>query len=128
MLKDIFELLNPGGVAIIAVPNPGGYLKDQGIVLLDLPPHHNTKWSRETFSYISSHFELEEILYVMEPIRYIHYQAYMAAIITSGAKRNSIKFLQRVAFKILGPFLYDIRRDQIQGQTHLVALRKPVNI
>lgn len=124
MLTAMTERLNPGGVLVIAVPNPGGYLKDQGLVLLDLPPHHSTKWNREAFTYISEQFGLTEVVYATEPLRYIHYQAYMAAIIDSGSRRRSVRFLQRLAFKVLGPFLFDIRRDRILGQTHLVALRK----
>ena len=126
MLSAMADRLNPGGVMVLAVPNPAGYLKDQGVVLLDLPPHHSTKWSRETFSYIASRFGLQEICYATEPLRYIHYQAYMAAIIASGARRRSVRFLQQLAFKVLGPFLYDMGRQHIVGQTHLVALKKPV--
>lgn len=125
MLAAMVDRLNPGGTLVIAVPNPAGYLKDQGIVLLDLPPHHSTKWSRKTFAYIGTRFGLQEVTYATEPLRYIHYQAYMAAIIASGARRRSVRFLQQLAFKVLGPFLFDIGRDRILGQTHLVALRKP---
>ena len=125
MLAAMVDRLNPGGTLVIAVPNPDGYLKDQGLVLLDLPPHHSTKWSRETFAYIGTRFGLQEVTYATEPLRYVHYQAYMAAIIASGTRRRSVRFLQQLAFKALGPFLFDTGRDRILGQTHLVALRKP---
>lgn len=126
ILRAIVDRLNPGGTLVLAVPNPDGYLKDQGVVLLDLPPHHNTKWSRTTFSYFASSCGLKEFIYAVEPVRYIHYQAYMAAIIASGARRPSVRLIQKIAFKIFGPFLYDLGRRHVLGQTHLVALQKPV--
>mgnify|MGYP006291053801 FL=1 len=73
MLTSILDRLNPGGVLVLAVPNPAGYLKNQGLVLLDLPPHHATKWSRETFSNLCARFGLQEVAYETEPLRYVHY-------------------------------------------------------
>lgn len=125
MLTTMVDRLNPGGLLVLAVPNPNGYLKDQGIVLLDLPPHHNTKWSRETFAYLCKRFSLKEVAYETEPVRYIHYQAYMSAIISSGVRRRLVRLMQQLAFKVLSPFLFDIGRRHVIGQTHLVALRKP---
>lgn len=127
MLTEIVDRLNPGGILVIAVPNPGGYLKNQGVVLLDLPPHHSTKWSRETFSYIEKRFGLHQVIYATEPLRYIHYQAYMTSIIKSGVKSRTVYAIQRLAFKVLSPFLYDIGKHNILGQTHLVALKKSIS-
>lgn len=73
ILSNIVERLEDNGFLLIAVPNPEGYLKDCGIVLLDLPPHHSLSISAKVFDYIGKTYNLEKIHYSIEPIRYVHY-------------------------------------------------------
>ena len=124
ILRAIERKLNLGGVLVIAVPNPDGYLKDMGVVLLDMPPHHNTGWKKEAFDYLVKMLGMEVMSYETEPLRYVHYQGFLSSIIAQGTKNRYLKKAQQVVAKIAGPFLFVSGGNQIIGQTHLVALRK----
>ena len=124
ILRAIERKLNPGGVLVIAVPNPDGYLKDMGVVLLDMPPHHNTGWGKGTFDYLANMLGMEVMSYDTEPLRYVHYQGFLSSMIAQGTKNRYLRKVQQVVARIVAPFLFVSVGNQIVGQTHLVALRK----
>jgi 2-polyprenyl-3-methyl-5-hydroxy-6-metoxy-1,4-benzoquinol methylase len=124
ILRAIESKLNPGGVLVIAVPNPYGYLKDMGVVLLDMPPHHNTSWKKETFDYLAKMLEMEVMSYETEPLRYVHYQGFLSSMIAQGTKNRYLRKAQQVVARIVAPFLFVSVGNQSVGQTHLVALKK----
>lgn len=134
-LSDIFEKLlarlNPDGRLIIAVPNPEGYLKEVDINLLDMPPHHNSSWPKETFEYVAGMHGLHIEGYFLEPIRYCHYVGLLGSIVQEvrntspkSLKGRMIDILQSVCLRIFAPFFYMQQRSHIVGQTHMVLLRK----
>ena len=124
IMKAIESKLNPEGVLIIAVPNPDGYLKDMGVVLLDLPPHHNTGWKKETFDYLANKLGMQILRYETEPLRYAHYQSLLSTLIQQSSKSFILKKVQQVLAKLLTPFLFTLGSNKSVGQTHLVALKK----
>lgn len=125
LLKALERKLNPGGVLVIAVPNPDGYMKDMGLVLLDMPPHHNSCWKKETFDYLAKMLELKIIKYEIEPLRYVHYQGLMSSMISQyGTKGRYLRKIQAIVTEIALPFLWMTLGNNIVGQTHLVALKK----
>jgi SAM-dependent methyltransferase len=125
ILRAIERKLNPGGVLVIAVPNPDGYLKDMGVVLLDMPPHHNSGWKKETFDYIAKMLGMEIMKYETEPLRYVHYQGYLSVMMGRyGSKRRYLRKIQALVTEIALPFLFMSGGNNIIGQTHLVALKK----
>ena len=126
ILKEVERKLNPGGILVIAVPNPDGYMRDMGVVLLDMPPHHNTVWGKGTFDYLAMMLGMEVMIYETEKIRFVHYQGLLSSLIELGTKNRYLKFAQKVAAKISAPFLFVSGGNQIVGQTHLVALRKAI--
>jgi len=128
---DIVNRLTPGGRLILAVPNPDGYLKDIDINLLDMPPHHNSSWSKKTFDYLASLHDLEMVGYYKEPLRYVHYLGYLGNIIAEhrkmmlpGLKKKAFSFIQSAFLNVFAPFAYIQHRESIVGQTHLVVLKK----
>lgn len=124
ILKSIESKLNPGGVLVIAVPNPEGYLKDMGVVLLDMPPHHNTGWKKETFDYLANMLGMEILRYETEPLRYVHYQAFLSSVIQQGSKNRLLKKVQQVLVRLFTPFLFVAGSHKLVGQTHMVAFKK----
>lgn len=126
LLKTIERILNPGGILVIAVPNPDGYLKDMGVVLLDMPPHHNTCWKKETFDSLSIMLNMEMMTYEIEPLKFVHYQGFLLSLIERGTNNRLLKCVQKIVAKISAPFLFVSHRNKIVGQTHLVALRKTI--
>ncbi|CAN1535012.1 SmtA SAM-dependent methyltransferases [Methylophilaceae bacterium] len=133
--KEIFEflttkLIRSGGHLIIAVPNPDGYLKEMGVNLLDMPPHHNSCWGLSTFEYLNSQFGLQLLDYQKEPIRYVHYLGLLNTIIGDQSKLTSrtlrVKLfnrLQLLLVNLFAPLTYMRDRNQMVGQTHLVVLK-----
>lgn len=77
-LEDVLLLLKPGGALILCVPNKESFLKYQ-YNLLDMPPHHMTKWSLETFKYLEKIFPLKLINASFEPLAEYHIEGYMKA-------------------------------------------------
>ena len=124
IMKAIESKLNPGGVLIIAVPNPDGYLKDMGVVLLDMPPHHNTGWKKETFDYLAQKLGMQILSYETEPLRYVHYQSLLSTLIQQGSKSFFLKKVQQVLARLFTPFLFTLGSHKLVGQTHLVSLKK----
>lgn len=131
MIKSLLNILTPNGVLIMAVPNPDGYLKEVDLNLLDMPPHHNSSWPKDTFDYIASKFNLKEVGYEREPLRYVHYTCYLGSLISSHKEisRNTVKSrllfkLQGLVVRFLAPLTYLTDRANIVGQTHLIAFRR----
>jgi len=77
-LKAIVKVLEPRGKLIICVPNKDSFLKHQ-YNLLDMPPHHMTRWNSFTFRYLEKLFplKLERICY--EPLAQYHIHGYVMA-------------------------------------------------
>jgi len=130
-VHDMVNSLLSGGYLILAVPNPDGYLKDIDINLLDMPPHHNSSWPKQTFDYLASLHGLEITGYYKEPLRYVHYLGYLGNIMAEhrkmmipGVKKKLFSFVQSVFINIFAPFTYIQHREGIIGQTHLVVLKK----
>ncbi len=124
LLKAIDKKLNPNGVLVIAVPNPDGYLKDLNLVLLDMPPHHNSGWRKETFEKLADMLGLKIVSYEVEPIRYVHYQTLLDSVIRQGTRNRYLRKLQILLAKIFAPFLYLSAGNRVIGQTHMVVMKK----
>jgi 2-polyprenyl-3-methyl-5-hydroxy-6-metoxy-1,4-benzoquinol methylase len=135
-ITNICKLLSPGGTLILAVPNPESYLREFEYILLDMPPHHLTKWSKRTFYYMASQFGLEIVGIVNEPLRYVHYQNYIHMLASQyqsgyggGTLSQKIKLrLRNILMPILGeiiiPCSYQYHKQALLGQTHLVEFKK----
>lgn len=132
--KEIFDrldsMLSDDGLLLIAVPNPEGYLKNIDIVLLDMPPHHNTVWSQDVFIYLAKNKVYETIYYNTEPLRYVHYLYYLLSLSQSFSRyrlrllNNVFKALSTLIIRLMAPFYFTSDRQTILGQTHLVLLKK----
>lgn len=124
-------LLRPGGLVVLAVPNPDGYLAQIETNLLDLPPHHNSSWSRAAFERLAISYGLEMIDYRQEPLRYVHYVGLLLNTVRSAADlmpgsiaaRLFVR-VQTLVVRMLAPLSYLRDRESVVGQTHFVAFRK----
>lgn len=128
-LDSVVKCLNDYGMLLIAVPNPDGYLKEIDTVLLDMPPHHSLGLDKSTFQYIADKYNLEILDYRTEPLRYIHYEYYMKTVLLDAAKFRKKRYklfhkLQMIFFYFLAPFTFIRHKSLIEGQTHLILLRK----
>jgi 2-polyprenyl-3-methyl-5-hydroxy-6-metoxy-1,4-benzoquinol methylase len=58
-LKSSLSLLRPGGTLIFAVPNSSGFLATVRFPLLNMPPHHQTRWDPEVVRNLTSIFSVD---------------------------------------------------------------------
>lgn len=123
MISALIERLNPGGYLVIAVPNPDGYMKFVDISFLDMPPHHSTCWSKDTFQYLADAHQLELAEYSREPLNYTYLRTALVAQISQDRIFNPVKFFQKVIVVLSLPLL-NLSQFGIDGQTHLVVFRK----
>jgi 2-polyprenyl-3-methyl-5-hydroxy-6-metoxy-1,4-benzoquinol methylase len=61
------SLLKRGGVLIAAMPNQRSYIRHL-VNPLDMPPHHLTRWTRDSIVRIQNHFPLKLIRTAYEPL------------------------------------------------------------
>lgn len=66
-LTNSLRMLKSGGKFIVGVPNAKSYLKNI-FLLLDMPPHHMTKWSADTLKKLSGIFPLRLVKIKKEPL------------------------------------------------------------
>ena len=134
-ITHVGKLLSEKGVLILAVPNPESYLKDLDHTLLDMPPHHLTRWSRDSFQHLARRFGLRLIGISNEPLRYEHYSYYLKALAethhsgpTSSLRRKFGRKLSGILSPALEYFIvpqgYQYHKKVLAGQTHLAELRK----
>jgi SAM-dependent methyltransferase len=78
------QAVRPGGRIIFGTPNARGYLRHQ-YTLLDLPPHHMSRWDIHTFRSLERIFPLRLIKYGNEPV-----QDWNAELYASSAARSTV--------------------------------------
>lgn len=57
-IQGCVDCLNPGGIMILSVPSRDGFAGGTTNHILDLPPHHVTRWSERTLYYVADKFDL----------------------------------------------------------------------
>jgi len=80
-IKAQLKSLKRGGLLIISVPSEDSYLKFVCNGILNLPPHHVTRWSDKTLNFIASLFALELIDLHHEMVQQIHKKDYIFTFI-----------------------------------------------
>ena len=78
LLTAMIKVLEPGGVLILSVPNRDSFLRHQ-YNLLDMPPHHMTRWNAEALSYLSRIFPLRLLGLRYEHLAPYHISGFVAA-------------------------------------------------
>jgi 2-polyprenyl-3-methyl-5-hydroxy-6-metoxy-1,4-benzoquinol methylase len=80
-------ILRPGGKLILGLPNAKSFLKYQ-FNLLDLPPHHMSRWTDETLTRLQEWFPLKLTRIVYEPLADYHVHGYVEAYTNLFASRG----------------------------------------
>jgi 2-polyprenyl-3-methyl-5-hydroxy-6-metoxy-1,4-benzoquinol methylase len=75
-LQSCCALLKPGGCLIVGVPNSDSYLRYQ-FNLLDMPPHHLTRWSPVVLERLPDYFPLRLVRLEREPLASYHIHDYV---------------------------------------------------
>lgn len=71
-LETCVKLLKPDGVLFVATPNQDSFIKYAPFPLLNMPPHHQGRWSVSTFQKVSQLLNFELTGVEFEPLHKLH--------------------------------------------------------
>ena len=119
------EVLKPGGIMVISVPNNDSFLGFDRYNILNLPPHHTNLWNDESLRKIAPFFGVEWIGNEFEPIQEHHIDYLSRVIKNSLAKEMGI--LPKVLFKMFSGQIKKYltnHKSMFKGFTILAKYRK----
>jgi 2-polyprenyl-3-methyl-5-hydroxy-6-metoxy-1,4-benzoquinol methylase len=105
------SLLRPGGKLILGLPNAKSFLHHQ-YNILDMPPHHMTRWTAKVLTLLQQWFPLKLVRIAYEPLADYHVDSYVEAytsLLASGG---------------LGFFAHPAVRSRITGLIRKSGLRR----
>lgn len=79
--------LRPGGHLILATPNDAEFLRNMTNHLLNLPPHHATRWSGKTFQALEELYPVSLQALYLEPLRTDHAAAWTRTLYETCFRR-----------------------------------------
>lgn len=74
-LRQVMQMLKPGGHLILAVPNRDSFLSEANrdlAIALDLPPHHMSRWNVDCFRRLGAWYPLRLVTAAFEPLAREH--------------------------------------------------------
>jgi len=92
------RLLRPGGRLLLGLPNADSFLRYQ-FNLLDMPPHHMTRWSATVLRQLPRLLPLHLECIRLEPLQDYHIEGYIDAYFTQIARHRLFRGLCRANFK-----------------------------
>jgi SAM-dependent methyltransferase len=99
-LNSACSLLRPGGKLMLGLPNAESFLRHQ-YNILDMPPHHMTRWTAEVLARMQQWFPLRLVRIACEPLADYHVDGYVEA------------YTNLLANKGLGMFTHPAVRSQL---------------
>lgn len=81
MLGDMLLALKPGGRLIVSVPNDESFISLERNSLLNLPPHHQTRWRPQCFLYLPRLLPLRLIRIERETLADYHLNSYLNTLV-----------------------------------------------
>jgi SAM-dependent methyltransferase len=119
VVKQVKEVMKPGGLMIMTVPDAGGPVHHFSDALTDLPPHHVTRWHERTVRVCAQRHGLKVLEIATEPLPYYVWDYYLPVILEHDLLPSLFgKVLNRTG--ITSCFLRILRR---LGVRHLWPLR-----
>lgn len=85
-IRSCISCLKPGGVLIISVPSEDSFLTIVEDGILNMPPHHITRWPDKTLIWLANNFSLEIISLKHEQLDDIHVHGYATELIRAVIK------------------------------------------
>jgi 2-polyprenyl-3-methyl-5-hydroxy-6-metoxy-1,4-benzoquinol methylase len=92
--------LKPGGLLILSVPSFDSFSKYVTNFILDMPPHHVTRWTDKALNNISKYFKLELLDIWHEPLQWAHRDFYTRTIVQKIIFRLLRKKIRNIDFSL----------------------------
>lgn len=126
------KTLKVGGKMIVAVPSEDSFLKYAFNNILNMPPHHVTRWSDEVFVYMANRYNLKIINIYHEKVQDIHKQWYVTTLVLNALfhyRTINMSVMQKIVAKFLSFFSklsLQCLHDEVlpNGHTVLVVFEK----
>jgi SAM-dependent methyltransferase len=120
------QLLAPGGLLVVALPNQDGFMGGLRADWLNRPPHHLTLWPRSSLLAAARRFGLDLTVYRTEPLRRDEYRLWLLrrrrpATSFAGKLRN---VAARLWARLMSFVAFPLARHRLAGATQLAAFRK----
>jgi len=131
-IKAKIESIKKNGKMIIAIPSEDSFLRYVTNGILNMPPHHVTRWSDITLEYIAKEFNLELISIYHEKVQKIHKRWFYSTMFQKKLLKNEIidisltrKFVSKFS-NLFSIFLAKVLKDESlpNGHTVIAVYRK----
>ncbi len=102
-LESKIKALKSGGKLIVSVPSEDSFLRYVNNGILNMPPHHVTRWSDETLRFIAEKYNLQLINIYHEKLQDIHKSWFLSTLIQSLFLENKLldnSFSRKVILKV----------------------------
>lgn len=137
-LSSCIKTLKKNGLMIVAVPNDNSFLKYAQNSLLNMPPHHLTRWTDKAINNIADIFNLQLMEIHHERVQEIHYNWYRNTLFSIllrnklGIKHKLLaNFRDRIVSKfsaVINRFVAGSMPEEFFGDGHtVVAIYKKKN-
>lgn len=83
-LQSSLLCLKPGGKLIQSVPREDGFVGQQSNNVLNMPPHHATRWTDRALRKVASLFQLEVVDVGYDTLSDLHIRSYSTALIENS--------------------------------------------
>jgi len=125
-IEKVISRLKPGGRLIFSVPNAESFLKDSKFNILDLPPHHMSRWSIKTIKFLQNIFPVKIVRIRKEPLAQYHAKWFSLLKFAKLPKLFKKKIAYDKSQYLLGKALYhsSFLRKRITGHTIYACLLK----
>jgi len=133
-IESSLKLLKVGGKMIIVVPSDSSFLGKTPNTVLNLPPHHLTRWNDESLINIGKLFNLKIVDIYYEPLKKINYNPYLIQLIRSALffkvkVVQEINILEKIIGKIVKytPFRLKekvVKKNNARGHSVIVIYEK----
>lgn len=109
-LQAAVNSLKPGGLLVVSVPSADSFLSYSLNNILNMPPHHLTRWTKQSFESVASMFNLNIIAHEHELLADEHVQNYLETMmlmaISPSYKTNmpliDISFAYKLRIRLAG--------------------------
>ena len=121
-LSTLVSMLRPSGLLALGVPNSDSYLRLQEN-LLDLPPHHMTRWNAKSLESLQRLYPLELLTMQAEPLASYHIEDYLSTYAQYTQVARALPW-RYVARPLLSRILQLGFRRFVRGHTICAIYRK----
>jgi len=86
-IESAVACLKAGGLLIVSTPSADSFAALVPNFILDMPPHHVTRWTDLSFERVARLFDLELVQLWHEPLQPVHRQFYLQTVLVSMSMR-----------------------------------------